>query len=70
MLFWDADSTKHSWFLLWSEVEKFEVKESYYTDLHFVRQGESTLEMALASEEDVRAMKAVIEEQLEIRAGR
>ena len=51
-------------------MEKFEVKESYYTDLHFVRQGESTLEMALASEEDVRAMKAVIEEQLEIRAGR
>ena len=69
LIFWDADSAKHSWFLLWSEVERFEVKENYHTDLHFVRRGEPTLEMALASEEDVSAMKAAIEEQLEIRAG-
>ena len=45
------------------------MKENYHTDLHFVRRGEPTLEMALASEEDVSAMKAAIEEQLEIRAG-
>ena len=65
LVFWDADSPQYSWFLHWNEVERCEMKESYYTDLHFVRKRESTLEMALASEEDVSAMKAVIEEQLQ-----
>jgi hypothetical protein len=65
LIFWDADATVHSWFLLWSEVGRSAMKTSYRTDLHLVREGKSTLEIALVSEQDLDAIRGVIEEQVE-----
>ena len=65
LVFWDADSPSHSWFLLWREVAQCEVQEHYYTDIRLIQKGKSSLEMALSSEEGLKAMMAAIEEHLQ-----